>query len=124
MRIQLEAESKQREADAIAEKQRAEIEAANRKQEAVDRAERELRERQLNNELAKANAAEKTRGVTMKWTYEIVDEKAVIRRYCEPSKGLILKALNGGLRELLEDGTPDPSAAGLRIYQEAHSVTR
>jgi len=124
LRLQLEAESKQREADALAEKQRAEIDAQNRKQEALDKADRELREQQLNNELAKASAKEKNKGVQLKWTYEIIDEKAVIRRYCEPSKGLILKAVNGGLRETLEDGTPDPSASGLRIYQEAHSVTR
>ena len=121
---QMEADIAIQEAQAKIDKERADRAEADRKQAALDRKDRDLKERQLANDMAKAKAAEKTKGVATKWTYDIEDPKLVIRDYCEPSKGLILAAVNNGLREKLSDGSPNPNAAGLMIFEEKHSVTR
>jgi hypothetical protein len=122
--LQLQAEQQQQAEQARLDKERADREAAQRIADERAKIELERAEREALTATAAANSAGKTKGVAVRWTYEVKDPDLVTRGLCEPSPGKIRKAVNAGLRNTNADGTPNVLAAGLVIYQDISTVAR
>lgn len=111
----------QAESAAEAERQRIEQDRAARAE--ADRKAEEDRQAELERQERETAAKTSTltftkpKGIAMKWTYEIDNPDKVHRQYCDPTPSKVRAAVASGLREKNADGTPNPMASGLRIFQ-------